>query len=188
MQEMTFTSEEKREILAFVRATIAAEFDDKDVKPLSKMDGKMKQMCSCFVTLHNAGGGLRGCIGNIGAFEPLGENIEHNAINAAFCDPRFPQVLPEELDDLQIEVSILTPSRYISSPDEFMVGEHGIILQCRGRSAVFLPQVAPEQGWSREETLTNLCYKAGLPFKAWQSEDAKLSVFTAIVFSEKELD
>ncbi|MFA6714945.1 MAG: AmmeMemoRadiSam system protein A [Victivallaceae bacterium] len=188
MQEMTFTPEEKQEVLAFVRATITAEFGDKKVEPLGGMDGKMKQLCSCFVTLHSPGGGLRGCIGNIGAFEPLEQNIRHNAVNAAFRDPRFPRLQPEELDTLEIEVSILTPARPIASPEEFIIGEHGIILQCRGRSAVFLPQVAPEQGWDREETLTNLCYKAGLPFRAWQSEDAKLSVFTAIVFSEKETE
>lgn len=188
MQEMTFTPEEKRKILAFVRKTIAAEFEGKNVRPLSGMNGKMKETGSCFVTLHNSQGGLRGCIGNIAAFEPLGKNIAANALNAAFRDPRFPRLLPEELADLEIEVSILTPARPIASPEEFVIGEHGIILQCRGRSAVFLPQVAPEQGWDREATLTHLCYKAGLPFRAWQSEDAKLSVFTAIVFSEKELD
>ena len=92
---------------------------------------------------------------------------------------------PDELDGIEIEVSILTPARPIASPDDFIIGEHGIILQCRGRSAVFLPQVAPEQDWDREETLTHLCYKAGLPFKTWQADDAELSVFTAIVFSEK---
>jgi len=118
----------------------------------------------------------------------LGDNIAHNAINSAFGDLRFPQLAKDELDDVEIEVSILTPPRPVAAPEDFIVGEHGIILRCRGRSAVFLPQVAPEQGWSREETLTHLCYKAGLPFRAWEAEDAKLSVFTAIVFSEKELN
>ncbi len=186
--EMTFTCENKQEILAFARAVIASKFDNTKVKTLSAMDGKMAETGSCFVTLHKAGGALRGCIGNIIAFEPLGENLKHNALNAAFGDPRFPRVVEEELADLELEVSILTPPRPIVSPDDFIIGEHGIILRCRGRSAVFLPQVAPEQRWDREETLTNLCYKAGLPFKAWQSGDAELSVFTAIVFSEKDFN
>lgn len=186
MAEMTFTREEKREILTFVRNTIAAKFKNINVEALSEMGGKMAQMCSCFVTLHKLDGALRGCIGNIGAHEALGDNIAHNAVNSAFGDPRFPQLAQDELSDIEIEVSILTPPRQVAAPEDFIIGEHGIILQCRGRSAVFLPQVAPEQGWDREETLTHLCYKAGLPFKAWQSEDAKLSVFTAIVFSEKE--
>ena len=188
MTDMTFSKEEKQEILTFVRSTIASKFENTNIKALSKMGGKMAEMCSCFVTLHKSDGALRGCIGNIGAYEALGDNIAHNAINSAFGDPRFPQLAREELDSIEIEVSILTPARPIASPEDFIIGEHGIILQCRGRSAVFLPQVAPEQGWDREDTLTNLCYKAGLPFKAWQSEDAKLSVFTAIVFLEKEFN
>ena len=188
MTEMTFTDGEKQEILVFVRNTIASKFDKTNVEALGEMDGKMAEMCSCFVTLHKADGALRGCIGNIGAYEALGENIAHNAVNSAFGDPRFPNLGAEELDDIEIEVSVLTPARPIAAPEDFIIGEHGIILQCRGRSAVFLPQVAPEQGWDREDTLTNLCYKAGLPFKAWQSEDTKLSVFTAIVFSEKEFN
>lgn len=186
MTEMTFTREEKQEILAFIRNTIASKFENTNVKTLGEMDGKMAEICSCFVTLHKPGGALRGCIGNIAAHEALGDNIAHNAVNSAFGDSRFPQLAAEELNDLEIEISVLTPARPIAAAEDFIVGKHGIILQCRGRSAVFLPQVAPEQGWSREDTLTNLCYKAGLPFRAWESDDAKLSVFTAIVFSEKE--
>ncbi|MBU8901793.1 MAG: AmmeMemoRadiSam system protein A [Victivallales bacterium] len=188
MIEMIFKNEEKQEILAFIRATIDSNFTKKDVSALGKMDGKMEELGSCFVTLHKADGALRGCIGNIIAHEALGANIAHNAINSAFGDPRFPKLAKEELADVEIEISVLTPARPIAKPEDFIIGEHGIILQCRGRSAVFLPQVAPEQGWGREDTLTNLCYKAGLPFRAWQSEDAKLSVFTAIVFSEKEFN
>jgi AmmeMemoRadiSam system protein A len=188
MTEMTFSQKEKQKILTFVRNTIASKFEDTNVKALGEMDGKMAEMCSCFVTLHKPDGALRGCIGNIAAHEVLSDNITHNAINSAFGDPRFPHIAAEELNDLEIEVSVLTPARPIAAPENFIIGEHGIILQCRGRSAVFLPQVAPEQGWDREDTLTNLCYKAGLPFRAWQSEDAKLSVFTAIVFSEKEFN
>ena len=188
MAEMIFSQEEKQEILTFVRSTIASKFEHADIKALSEMNRKMAETCSCFVTLHKPDGALRGCIGNIIAHEALGDNIAHNAINSAFGDPRFPQLDAEELVDLEIEVSILTPPCPIITSEDFIVGKHGIILRCRGRSAVFLPQVAPEQGWSREDTLTNLCYKASLPFKAWQSEDAELSVFTAIVFSEKEFN
>lgn len=185
MADMVFSWEEKQEILTFVRNTIASKFSKINVEPLPEMDGKMTETGSCFVSLHK-NGALRGCIGNIIGHEPLGDNIAHNAVNSAFGDPRFPQLSEDELDDVEIEVSILTPPRPIEAPEEFVIGEHGIILQCRGRSAVFLPQVAPEQGWDREDTLTHLCYKAGLPFRAWQSDDAKLSVFTAMVFSEKE--
>jgi len=188
MSEMTFTNAEKQEILTFIRSTIDAKFKGSTVKKLGDMSGKMTELGSCFVTLHTSNGALRGCIGNIMAHETLGMNIAHNAVNSAFGDPRFPNLAEEELTDVEIEISILTPARPIAAPEDFIIGEHGIILECRGRSAVFLPQVAPEQGWSREDTLTHLCHKANLPFRAWQSDDAKLSVFTAIVFSEKELN
>lgn len=186
MDDLFFSDAEKKEILFFIRETIAARFDRRDVEPLGDMDGKMTDMGSCFVTLHTVDGNLRGCIGNIIAHEPLGENIAHNAINAAFNDPRFPSLEPEELGNVEIEISILTPPCVIDAVEDFIIGKHGIILECRGRAGVFLPQVAPEQNWDREDTLTHLCYKAGLPFGAWQSEDAKLSVFTALVFSEKD--
>ncbi len=188
MMEMTFTREEKEEILTFVRDTIASKLQHSNVKALSEMGGKMAEIYSCFVTLYKSDGALRGCIGNIEAHETLADNIAHNAVNAAFDDPRFPKLVPEELGNVEIEVSILTPPCPIAAPEDFIIGKHGIILQCRGRSAVFLPQVAPEQGWDREKTLTNLCYKAGLPLKAWQSDDAKLSVFTTIVISEKDFN
>lgn len=186
MDEFIFSDVEKKEILLFIRETIAARFDHRDVKPLDNMDGKMTEMGSCFVTLHTLTGNLRGCIGNIIAHEPLGKNIAHNAINAAFNDPRFPSLEPEELGNIEIEISVLSPPSAIAAPEDFIIGKHGIILECRGRTGVFLPQVAPEQNWDREDTLTHLCYKAGLPFRAWQSEDVKLSVFTALVFSEKD--
>ncbi|MDD5727177.1 MAG: AmmeMemoRadiSam system protein A [Victivallales bacterium] len=186
MAETIFTAAEKQQILAFVRETIASGFDRRPVKKLGTMGGKMTVQGSCFVTLHTAGGALRGCIGNIIAYEPLGDNLAHNALNAAFNDPRFPGLAAEELDEVEIEVSILSPPRAIAGLEDFIIGEHGIILECRGRSAVFLPQVAPEQHWNREDTLTHLCYKAGLPFRAWQSADARLSVFTALVFAEKD--
>ena len=104
MTEMTFSQKEKQEILTFVRNTIASKFEDTNVKALGEMDGKMAEMCSCFVTLHKPDGALRGCIGNIAAHEALSDNIAHNAINSAFGDPRFPNLAAEELDDVEIEV------------------------------------------------------------------------------------
>ena len=84
MTEMTFSQKEKQEILTFVRNTIASKFEDANVKALGEMDGKMAEMCSCFVTLHKPDGALRGCIGNIAAHEALNDNIAHNAVNSAF--------------------------------------------------------------------------------------------------------
>lgn len=180
-----FNNEERKAILSYARAAIESVFDP-SIKPhIPEMNGMLKQLGACFVTLENTPGGqLRGCIGNIIAAEPLAQNISRNAINAAFHDPRFPKMVACELDEIEISISILTPPKSIPSPDDFIVGEHGIIMECAGRHAVFLPQVAPEQGWDSEQTLTQLSLKSGLPPDAWQRPDAKFQVFTAIVFRE----
>lgn len=185
-KETVFSHAERRRILQFARAAIVAKADRCPLPVYDEPSDRLLEHGACFVTLHDSNNRLRGCIGNIAAFEPLEQNLARNAVNAAFNDPRFPQVEPDEIDDLVIEVSILTPITPIASPNEFIVGRHGIILNCRGRSAVFLPQVAPEQGWDRETTFFHLCLKAGLPSEAWRGTDACFSVFEAIVFSEKE--
>jgi len=184
--EEQFSLEEQKEILFFIRQTIAAKFEEKTLPMLDDMGGKLARQGSCFVTLHAADGSLRGCIGNINAFEPLSRNIARNALNSAFSDPRFPPLDSDELEEVIIEISILTPIREVPSCEDFIVGKHGIVMSCYGRSAVFLPQVAPEQGWDRETTLRHLCMKAGLPADAWTTPAARFSVFEAIVFSEKD--
>ncbi|MCP3968175.1 MAG: AmmeMemoRadiSam system protein A [Lentisphaerae bacterium] len=181
-----FNTDEQREILRFIRDMINAKFDNSISPEISAMDGKLEDNMSCFVTLHSANGMLRGCIGNIAPFEPLAENLARNAVNAAFSDPRFPPVAIDEIGELEIEVSILTPMCPIPSYKDFEVGKHGIVLRCNTRSAVFLPQVAPEQGWDAETTLTHLSIKAGLAPEAWKSPEAEFEVFEAFVFSEKD--
>jgi AmmeMemoRadiSam system protein B/AmmeMemoRadiSam system protein A len=137
-----------------------------------------------FVTLH-LNGNLRGCIGSLDATEPLVQNVLNNARNAAFRDPRFPRLTPEELDETIIEISVLTPPRPIKSLDEVVLGKHGIILEKDFYRSVFLPQVAPEQGWDLETTLNHLALKAGLEVNGWR-RGASFAVFEAIVFSEKD--
>ena len=185
--DFIFNDEQKKEILRFVRETITAEFE-RTLKPcIDDMGGMLNRTGACFVTLETAGDRhLRGCIGNITAVEPLLKNLRRNALNAAFHDPRFPPLEDHELDEIEIDVSILTPMKPIASPGDFIVGEHGIVMECLGRHAVFLPQVAPEQGWDRGQTLSHLSAKAGLPPDAWRRPDAKFEVFTAIVFGEKD--
>lgn len=136
-----------------------------------------------FVTL-NKDGQLRGCIGNIIGHDPLFLSTVKSTINSGVNDKRFNPVTAEELDDIEIEISVLTPPVAIPGPDDFIVGKHGIILQKKGRSAVYLPQVAQEQGWNREETLTRLSEKAGLLPDAWK-EGSEFFVFEAQVFEEK---
>lgn len=138
---------------------------------------------AAFVSLH-LDGDLRGCIGSIEAEAPLYRDVLRNARSAAFEDPRFLPLSAAEFARVTIEISVLTPPRRIASPEEFEVGRHGIILEKGRRGAVFLPQVAPEEGWDRETTLNHLAAKAGLERSAWR-RDATFRVFEAIVFSEK---
>lgn len=174
-------------LLKLARSTMRAKLARESLPEPEDVPASLDITASCFVTLHTADGNLRGCIGNIGGFEPLALNVVHNAVNAAFGDPRFrPVSTGEELASLEIEISVLSPPSEIASYEEFIVGEHGVILRKGPYSAVFLPQVAPEQGWDRETTLTHLAMKAGLPPDAWRDADAVFSVFTAIVFSEKD--
>lgn len=134
-----------------------------------------------FVTLHDASGDLRGCIGNILPVATLAEGLWGRAQDAALNDPRFDPVTPAELSSLSIEISVLSRPVSVASPNDIEIGRHGILLKKRGRSAVFLPQVAPEQGWNLETTLNHLALKAGLAPGAWR-EGASFEVFEAEVF------
>lgn len=154
-------------------AAIAAEF----ILPQS-----LKQSRGAFVTLKR-GEDLRGCIGYIEPIKPLYEAVVENAVNAALRDHRFRPITPAEIEGLELEVSVLSPVKPIDSYQGFIVGEHGVTLSKSGHRAVFLPNVATEQGWNREQTLTQLALKAGLPGDAWR-ENARFEVFTA----QKQVD
>lgn len=141
---------------------------------------RLRARRGAFVTLHE-GGRLRGCIGTLEARLPLLEAVAANARAAAVGDPRFAPVTPDESSKLTLEISALTPLREVPGPGGIELGRHGILLGKSGRQAVFLPQVAPEQGWDLPTTLAHLCRKAGLPVDAWR-EGARLWVFEAEVF------
>ncbi|MBP5585378.1 MAG: AmmeMemoRadiSam system protein B [Lentisphaeria bacterium] len=126
---------------------------------------------------------LRGCIGEIQPFRPLWKAVLGRAVDAAFRDPRFLPLTAQEFTDVEIEISALTPAVPVGGWRDIVIGRHGMTLSKNGRSAVFLPQVAPEQGWGIKETLTHLSMKAGLPPDAWR-EGASFTVFEAIVFHE----
>jgi len=144
---------------------------------------KLKEKRGVFVTL-NKNGHLRGCIGHIQPREQLFNAVIDNTINSSMKDGRFRPVGEEELSDIEIDISVLSPIRKISGAEKFITGKHGIIISLGGMRAVFLPQVATEQGWDREETLAHLCNKAGLPSYAWKDEEMEFFVFTAEVFHE----
>jgi AmmeMemoRadiSam system protein A len=141
----------------------------------------LREKRGAFVTLKKHGE-LRGCIGHIIGDRPLAETVATMAVAAAFEDPRFPPVKEEELKDLDIEISVLTPLRRINNVEEIQVGLHGIILQQGGHSGLLLPQVATEYGWDRNTFLEYTCRKAGLPPDAWKDERTTIHVFSADVF------
>jgi len=133
-----------------------------------------------FVTL-TIEGRLRGCIGYIEGIKPLVDAVAENGRSAAIRDPRFPSVTEKELGDIELEVSALTPLVPVARPQEIIIGRHGILLVKEGRRSVFLPQVAPEQGWDLDTTLTHLALKAGLGPDDWRT-GAEFLVFEADVF------
>jgi AmmeMemoRadiSam system protein A len=138
---------------------------------------------AAFVTLKE-NGQLRGCVGDIFPQRPLYKSVITNAIYAGFGDRRFPQLRKEEYDRLKVEISALTPPTPVASWRDIRIGIDGMVLNKDGHSAVFLPQVAPEQGWDLETTLRYLSEKAGLPADAWK-EGASFLVFQAEVFGEE---
>ena len=178
------TSADKKTLLAFARETLSRLFLT-DTVPLARgFNSTLQQPRGAFVTLKKKGE-LRGCIGRMIGDEPLGKIVGAMAIQAAFNDRRFNQLTADELNDIEIEISVLTPMKKVSGAADIVVGRDGVLLDKDGHHAVFLPQVATEQGWNREEMLDNLCRKAGLETGCWK-KGAQFSTFQAIVFSESE--
>ena len=152
-----------------------------DNSSLFTIHSSLNQKCGAFVSLHNKHGQLRGCIGHFGEDYPLHEIVAEMARAAAFEAPRFMPVTRDELDDLDIEISVLTPMRRIQSLDEFELHRHGIYIKKGYRSGTFLPQVADEVNWTKEEFVGHCSQdKAGLGWDGWR--DAELYVYEAIVF------
>ena len=196
------TDEDKKQLLDLARKSILYAVEKRQVPRASELgvtiNDAMKRPRAAFVTLkknvvlRKDGDSkpkkisqLRGCIGDIFPRRPLYKSVIGNAINAAVNDRRFPPVTITECDDIAIEISALTAPKPIASPNEVRIGIDGVVLNKDGRSAVFLPQVAPEQGWDLNQMLTNLSLKAKLPDDAWK-EGASFLVFQAVVFGEEK--
>jgi hypothetical protein len=184
----TLSDEDKAQLLALARArleTYVKTQREADPDELGiKITPGMSQVMGAFVTLKEKGE-LRGCIGEIFPRRPLYKAVMDHAINSGVKDHRFSPVSPKELPLLEYEISALTEPRPIPAYTDIVLGKHGMVIEKDGRTAVFLPQVAPEQGWTLDETLTQLSRKAGLPADAWKS-GASWTVFEAIVFNEKK--
>ncbi len=191
-REMMISPEGRRRLLAIARSVLGATVRGEEKPGIDCDDEELQEKQGCFVTYKNPKRrqDLRGCIGRFRSDKPLWETVAEVAVESATMDSRFAgdPIRPKELPDIVIEISALSPLKPTKEPLAIELGVHGIYIDGGGwRRGVFLPQVATETGWSREEFWTNVCtHKAGLPADAWKHPDEyKLYTFTAEVFSEK---
>ncbi len=182
------TPEEGRQLIAAARKSIESNLFGRPLEPLEEPPEKFQRKGGTFVTL-TMDGGLRGCIGHIVAQEPILEGVQENALNAAFRDPRFSPLRPEEWDRIHVEVSILTdpePLEYHGTEEllqNLRIGVDGVILRKGPHQATFLPQVW-EQLPDKESFLTHLCLKAGLDGDAWKKEPLEVLTYQVQAFEE----
>ena len=177
--------EEKVYLLKLVRSTITHYLQTGKLIESTHDSDKLKEKFGVFVTLHK-NGKLRGCIGYIEGIDALHNAVVVMAHSAAFRDPRFPPVDMDEVDDLEIEISVLSPLKKIEKIDEITVGQHGLVIKQGLSRGLLLPQVAPEWGWDRKEFLEQTCQKAGLPKNAWEDQQTEIYIFSAEIFNEKD--
>ncbi len=182
-EEGALSAEERAELLRLARQTITTYLKEGKIPSYQTTNPDFLRPGGAFVTLRKHGQ-LRGCIGYIYSEEPLYQTIQKMAIAAAVQDPRFPPVRASELEKITVEVSLLSPIQRVTDTSTIVVGKHGLIIRYGPYQGLLLPQVAPEQGWNREEFLEGVCHKAGLPPDAWRDPQAELYAFTAEVFGE----
>jgi AmmeMemoRadiSam system protein A len=180
--------EQKKELLAVARNAVKAAVSGKRPEKVSSADPALNEHCGCFVTLKNRDE-LRGCIGMFVSDKPLIETVTDMAVASSTGDSRFfgDKITPKEVDELDIEISILSPLQKTDNPLKLRLGIDGIYIRNGYASGCFLPQVAIETGWSKEEFLSYCCsHKAGLPPDAWKDKKTEIYLFTAEIINENE--
>ncbi len=180
---MSLSPSDQKMLLQLARSTIRAHLKNESVPSPKNPPAILSEPRGVFVSLHRRGQ-LRGCIGYLEAVKPLGQAVEEMAAAAAFQDPRFSPLREEELADLDVEISILTPMRRLDKVEDIVVGKHGLFIEkgfCRG---LLLPQVATQCGWNLQTFLEQTCCKAGLPPDAWKDKATKIFTFTAEIISD----
>lgn len=177
------TKEERELLLKLARDTIGARLGKNEPSDISPDNPVLSEPRGAFVTLHKHGA-LKGCIGYVEAIKPLYKTVREMAIAAAFQDPRFESLTENEFDQIEIEISVMSPIEKISNIDEIEVGKHGLIMKSGFNQGLLLPQVATEQGWDKETFLEHTCNKAGLYGNCWKKPETEIFIFSAEVFSE----
>jgi len=173
--------EDKQTLLEIARLAIRARALGEAIPDISVASQALLRKSGAFVSLHRRGM-LRGCIGYIEPVHPLARAVQEMALSAAFQDPRFEALTADELNDLDIEISVLTPFEKIDDPELIDVGRHGLMIRKGSASGLLLPQVPLQFGWDRLTFLSQTCQKAGLGPDAWQDADAELFIFSADIF------
>lgn len=185
-EKFNLDDEEKKYLLDLARQTIESFLTDGSLPEIEeeKLSESLREKCGAFVTLHKKGS-LRGCIGRFTSNENLAKVVQSMAVSAATQDPRFSKVKPSEMGNIDIEISVLTPLKEIKSIDEIEMGKHGIYIKKGFATGTFLPQVALQTGWTKEEFLGHCSRdKAGLGWEGWK--DAEIYIYEALVFSENQ--
>lgn len=177
------TDDEKRELLRIARATLREYFHTGRIPPGKPHRDSLTAEAGAFVSLHREGV-LRGCIGKQQETTALFRTIQEMTIAAATRDPRFDPVDEDEVEDIDIEISVLGGATTLRSPADIEIGAHGLAIEHQGRRGLLLPQVASKNGWDAETFLAEVCRKAGLDEDAWKQPDAVVQVFPAQVFND----
>ncbi|OGR30113.1 MAG: AMMECR1 domain-containing protein [Desulfobacca sp. RBG_16_60_12] len=180
---MNLSTADKQLLLQAARDSIAAQLKGKAATSVQATSPVLEELRGAFVSLHRRGQ-LRGCIGYIEAVKPLLQTVTEMAPAAAFQDPRFRPLQADELADLEIEISVLTPMRLIKSTDEIEVGTHGLYIVRGLNRGLLLPQVATQYHWDRPTFLAQTCNKAGLPADAWKDPNTQIFIFRAEIFAD----
>lgn len=177
----------KQILLDIARKSVRAAVTGVAASTVESEGEELNAPCGCFVTLKNDGD-LRGCIGNFVSEKPLYRLVGEMSVASATHDSRFfsNPITADELDEIDIELSILSPIEKTDDPESLRLGVDGIYIVRGGRTGCFLPQVATETGWTTEEFLSYCCsHKAGLEPDAWKDTETEVYLFTADVFSER---
>jgi len=175
------TGEEKKTLRQIAQSAIESRL--KGAKPPKvELSGEhLREPRGAFVSLHKQDQ-LRGCIGNIHPTRPLHKVVEEMALAAAFDDSRFDPLTLQELRDLELEISVLTPLQRVKEIREIEVGKHGLYIKKGFYSGLLLPQVATDYNWDRQTFLEETCRKAGLPRNAWKEKGTEIYLFSADIF------
>ena len=178
---------DKKTLLSIARESIESAIKDtpNEQIQIEITNPRLNEENGVFVTLRTHGK-LRGCIGRMVSDIPLHKLVSEMAVSAAKDDPRFSHIQLSELEGLEIEISVLSPLQKIDDPLDLELGKHGIYIKKSASNGCFLPQVATETGWTKEEFLSQCCsMKAGLSPDAWKNKNVEVYIFTAEIISEK---